>query len=516
MSNKNITNGIALECGVFYEAIGADKDLILVNYDDFDLEQTASLLNRQLDDSLGNVRGLTDIFLKPGAIQYVFEGTDYSVVPSVSPEVREDGNLWYSHSIAFTVYSKKSQDRETLISLGGSKVIAVTRDRSSGLYELFGMYQGLRVNEISRTYTGTQSSNFYQVTIATPEINVVKEPSLSELSIYLDGGTILPPVPVPGVYGDATPTVQGLVRVDSIETNPVVYLKSSVDSIFARKDNILTTEALLESNKTSTIKWPSAKAITDWIINRFETILVASDITKYYRGDKTWQTLDKVAVGLGNVDNTADADKPIPDAILIALEDKADLIGGLVPQSQLPSYVDDIIEGYLSAGVFYSDSILTIPIVGEVGKIYVDITSGGVESPQYRWTGGSYIQITNGFIASTNDVPEGSNNLYWTAARGLANILIGLVTTNSDIVTAADNILVAIGKLQSQNLLEPVLFTAIATGTMQEFTLPPNYRVKSVLKSKAELYKGTEWSQVGTTLTIIINTNVGNTIYVKP
>lgn len=336
MSNSIITNGIALECEVFNESIGAEKDLILINYADFDLESTSSIYNRQTDDALKNLRGLTDIFLKPGAVQHVFEGTDYSVVPTVTPEVREDGNLWYTHSIAFTVYSKKSEDRETLISLGKSTVIAVTRDRSTGLYELFGAYQGLKVTGIDRTYVGSQNSNFYQVTIATPDINVIREPSLSELSVYLDGGTPIPVPPTPGVYGDATPTVQGLVRVDSLETNPMVYLKATVDTIFFRKDNIVTTEALIESNITSITKIPAVKAIVDWINNRFEPKIAPSDTGKYWRGDKTFQQLDKNAVGLGNVDNTADADKPVPDSILIALESKADLdINGYLRVEQL-------------------------------------------------------------------------------------------------------------------------------------------------------------------------------------
>ena len=389
MSNKNITSGITLECGVFNESIGADKDLILINYDDFDLDQTSSPSNRQSDDSLGNIRGLTDIFLKPGAIQYIFEGTDYSVVPSVSPEKREDGNLWYSHSIAFTVYSKKSQDRETLISLSGSVVIAVTKDRSTGFYELFGMYQGLRVNEISRTYTGSQNSNFYQVTIATPDVNVIKEPSLSELSVLLDGGTILSPPPIPGVYGDATPTVQGLVKVDLLQPDPLVYLKSSSDTIFQRKDNLVTTEALVVTNIASTTKYPAVKAITDWIINRFELILVASDITKYYRGDKTWQTLDKASVGLGNVDNTADIDKPISTAVLFALQGKADLgIDGFLLVTQLsplniydevlvaPKQIFDIGVGRVCEGVYINGS-----------KVYKTTTNNLAQVSRWSQTG---------------------------------------------------------------------------------------------------------------------------------
>jgi hypothetical protein len=411
MSNI-ITNGITLECEVFNESIGAEKDLILVNYDDFDLASTSSPYNRQVDDSLNNIRGLTDIFLKPGAVKYIFEGTDYSVIPTVTPEAREDGKMWYSHSISFTAYSKKSKDRETLISLGGAIVIAITKDRSTGLYELFGMYQGLKVNEISRAYTGSQNSNFYQVTISTPEIKVVKEPSLSELSIMLDGGTILPPVPTPGVYGDATPTVQGLVRVDSLEANPMVYLKSTVDSLFAKKDSILTTEELVEANKTSVTKWPAVKAIVDWITSRFEPIINSSPegILSYFRGDKTWQRLDKAAVGLGNVDNTADADKPIPDLVLIALESKADLVGGKVPASQLPSYISDVLE--------FAD-YSNFPLTGVSNTIYVAISPSNF---QYRWSGSTYIQITNGSLATTDDLPEGSTNLYFTVTRFIANL----------------------------------------------------------------------------------------------
>lgn len=41
--------------------------------------------------------------------------------------------------------------------------------------------------------------------------------------------------------------------------------------------------------------------------------------TKYYRGDKTWQVLTKTSVGLSNVDNTADNDKPLGTTQLATL-----------------------------------------------------------------------------------------------------------------------------------------------------------------------------------------------------
>lgn len=183
-----ILRGIAKDCNTMNAAIGAEKDLILVNYDDFDLKGTLLIANRETTDSNGNMDGLTSIKLKSGAVQYVFEGTDYSVIPNVTPEVKEDGDTWYIHSIGFTVYSKLAKDRKTLESLGKSKVIAITRDRSTGLYELFGMEQGLRVTGLERAYVGAQNSNFYTVTIATPDIGVVRESTLGELSVGVSTG----------------------------------------------------------------------------------------------------------------------------------------------------------------------------------------------------------------------------------------------------------------------------------------------------------------------------------------
>ena len=50
-----------------------------------------------------------------------------------------------------------------------------------------------------------------------------------------------------------------------------------------------------------------------------------------------FNALTKSDVGLNNVDNTADVDKPVSTAQQTALNGKADLVGGVVPTSQLPS-----------------------------------------------------------------------------------------------------------------------------------------------------------------------------------
>lgn len=71
-------------------------------------------------------------------------------------------------------------------------------------------------------------------------------------------------------------------------------------------------------------------------------------------------------------------------------DSKADLVGGKVPASQLPSYVDDVAEGYMYQGRFYSDAQHTQEITGEEGKIYLDLAT----NTTYRWSGNSFIPIT--------------------------------------------------------------------------------------------------------------------------
>ena len=53
-----------------------------------------------------------------------------------------------------------------------------------------------------------------------------------------------------------------------------------------------------------------------------ENTITSGTTSQYFRGDKTFQTLDKSAVGLANVDNTSDANKPISTATQTALNAK--------------------------------------------------------------------------------------------------------------------------------------------------------------------------------------------------
>lgn len=70
-----------------------------------------------------------------------------------------------------------------------------------------------------------------------------------------------------------------------------------------------------------------------------------------------------------------------------ALSGKADLVDGKVPASQLPSYVDDILE--------FAD-LASFPVEGETGKIYIALDS----LKTYRWGGTVYAEISSSEVTS--------------------------------------------------------------------------------------------------------------------
>ena len=96
--------------------------------------------------------------------------------------------------------------------------------------------------------------------------------------------------------------------------------------------------------------------------------------------------------------------------------------GGKVPAVELPSYVDDVLE-YPSAANF--------PFPGEKGKIYVALDTGMI----YRWSGSDYIVISPS-PGTTDDVPEGTKNLYYTDER----VLNVAVNKDGDVMTGPLNI----------------------------------------------------------------------------
>lgn len=88
-----------------------------------------------------------------------------------------------------------------------------------------------------------------------------------------------------------------------------------------------------------------------------------------------------------------------PETVTAAIAAQKGQPSGIVPLEAdkkinsiyLPSYVDDVVEGYYYNGFFYSDEDHTNLITGEKGKIYVDLVS----NVSFRWSGSAYVAITS-------------------------------------------------------------------------------------------------------------------------
>lgn len=106
---------------------------------------------------------------------------------------------------------------------------------------------------------------------------------------------------------------------------------------------------------------------------------------------------------------------------------------GRVPAAQLPSFVDDVEE--------YAD-FASLPVTGEAGKIYITLDTNAL----YRWSGSAYTQITAS-PGTTDAVPEGTGNLYFTEARVRNTPLTGYAVGLRVALAAADTVLDAFGKI---------------------------------------------------------------------
>lgn len=73
---------------------------------------------------------------------------------------------------------------------------------------------------------------------------------------------------------------------------------------------------------------------------------------------------------------------------------------GKVPSSQLPSFVDDVIDSYIVSGAtalsagWLSKTDGGAALTPETDKIYVIVSSGDYQNKTYRWSGTTYVEIS--------------------------------------------------------------------------------------------------------------------------
>lgn len=143
----------------------------------------------------------------------------------------------------------------------------------------------------------------------------------------------------------------------------------------------------------SSIIIPVDEMIVDALLDANSTNPVQNKVVKGAIDNK----VDKVSgKGLSKNDYT-DADKEKVDGA-IQFTEKGNASGvaeldenGHVPSSQLPSYVDDVLEGYMYNGTFYEDEEHTHAVTPESGKVYIDLAT----NLSYRWGGSVYVKIAS-------------------------------------------------------------------------------------------------------------------------
>lgn len=138
-------------------------------------------------------------------------------------------------------------------------------------------------------------------------------------------------------------------------------------------------------------------------------------------------TLSKTAVGLENVTNDAQVKRSEMGAASgVATLDTS----GKVPSSQLPSYVDDVLEYTNKAG---------FPATGESGKIYVAQDT----NLTYRWSGTAYVEISPSLALGETSSTAYAGDKGKRNADQIARIISGTVkagwANKADNATNAEN-----------------------------------------------------------------------------
>ena len=108
---------------------------------------------------------------------------------------------------------------------------------------------------------------------------------------------------------------------------------------------------------------------------------------------------------------------------------------GKVPSAQLPSYVDDVVEGYYYNSKFYEEDTHTTEITPETGKIYVDLA----EDKSYRWGGSVYVEISQATIHKyTETITGDGTTTTFSIQHGLStlDVIVKVYdsTSNEDII----------------------------------------------------------------------------------
>lgn len=108
------------------------------------------------------------------------------------------------------------------------------------------------------------------------------------------------------------------VDIDALQSDVSTHLANVSNPHSTTKTQV----GLSNVDNTSDVNKPVSTSVSTALSAKEGTVTAATS-ADYYRGDKTFQTLNKTVIGLSNVDNTADTAKPVSTAAQTALNAKA-------------------------------------------------------------------------------------------------------------------------------------------------------------------------------------------------
>lgn len=309
----------------------------------------------------GIISSATNYTLPAGSYLTYYDGTGYHF--RTDGKIPGLGSLAYSNAAVPTKVSELTNDSGYLTS---HQNISGKEDTSN------------KVSSWSTTTTDTHypseklvktSLDGKQSTLSTDQLSAVNSGITSTKVSTYDGYATT--IAGKGTYSKPSGGIPKTDLANAVQTS-LGKADSSIQSIY-----IGTIQQSPDANKKVTLP-------------EYPTTLPASDVKAWAKAD-TKPTYTASEVGALSSSTThlsgdiATSEKGATNGVAPLDET------GKILQKYLPSYVDDVLEGYLYNSKFYKESAHTTEITGETGKIYVDLST----NKTYRWSGTTFVEISS-------------------------------------------------------------------------------------------------------------------------